>query len=118
MTNLDEKKLDDLIHLFKEFDCDRNEEFIKRFPEIWHDCYDIEEDSRYHRGMIGCVSAGYKQAFADQQKKIEKLEKERDAYATSMKIALEDGIFSHKETTRQKILKTLAEVDAILKEGK
>lgn len=44
--------------------------------------------------------------------KIARLELERDAYATAMKIALENGIFATKETTSQKIKKTL---DAILK---
>lgn len=36
-----------------------------------------------------------------------KLQQERDAYATAFKISLEDGIFSQKETTRQKIVKVL-----------
>lgn len=52
--------------------------------------------------------------FKELSPKITKLEadnkqlvEERDAYALAMKIALEDGIFPHKELTKNKIQQTL-----------
>lgn len=55
----------DLIDLFNCFDGDRKEEFIEKHPAIWDDCYDIMEQSRYHRVMLKCVEAGYDQGFSD-----------------------------------------------------
>lgn len=49
-------------------------------------------------------------SFKRMREKIARLELERDAYATAMKIALEDGIFATKETTSHKIKKPLGAI--------
>lgn len=52
-------KLSEITKLFQEFDGDLKDQFIKKYPEIWNDCYDIMEGSRYHNVMLGCLKAGF-----------------------------------------------------------
>lgn len=67
------EQADDLVNLLHEFDGDRNTEFIKKYPDIWNDVYDIMEDSRYHRAMKNIVKEGYSEALSDLQGKVDSL---------------------------------------------
>lgn len=118
MTNLDEKKLDDLAN--------------NRYPDGLY---------RYSEHYRIVYKEGYKEAFADQQKKIEKLEKTvemmrsglefyadnsgenwlRNAIIDKFCIITKDDITTTAESGNssggKKARQTLAEVDAILKKG-
>jgi hypothetical protein len=73
------KSLEELKDLFENFDGDLRAKFIKKFPEIWDDAYDIEMGSRYHRVMTSCMLAGWFaaiKAVSEREKKlVEALEK-------------------------------------------
>lgn len=74
------------IELFKNFDGDKKAEFIEKYPEIWSDCYDIMEGSRYHDVMINSFLAG-----ASAQKELsDKREAELMAVIDECKTALEE----------------------------
>lgn len=64
-----EMELDAELKLFEQFDGDMKAEFIKKYPEIWNDCYDIMEESRYHRVMINCLKAGAAFTLAYEKKR-------------------------------------------------
>lgn len=75
-------KLSELTKLFQEFDGDLKDQFIKEYPEIWNDCYDIMEGSRYHNAMLGCLKAGFDAATslhtAEAKTEIDKLKAENE----------------------------------------
>ena len=66
MNEASKQRMADLKDLFRNFDGDLKDKFIARYPEIWDDCYDIMEDSRYHRVMINSMLAGYQAGMQDQ----------------------------------------------------
>lgn len=57
-----ESEREDLQHLFTKFDSDRYVEFVEKYPKLWCDIYDIEENSRYHRAIINSMLAGHEAA--------------------------------------------------------
>ena len=73
MNTATRNKRDELNKLFQDFDGDLKPDFIEQFPEIWDDCYDIMEDSRYHRLMLKCLNAGFDAAYVIARKEVEVL---------------------------------------------
>lgn len=114
MTNLDEKKLDESIKQLA----------VEEYPVVWVQTgnkdlkYDPNAPNRNH--FIRVYKDGYRQAFADQQQKIEKLEKAVELMRKGFE-EVKDKAQAHANFTRNAFgciaNETLAEVDSILKEG-
>lgn len=68
------KLRDYIIDLFRNFDGDKNTDFILKYPHVWKNCFDIEEQSRYHRVMIDSALVGFDACEAHYLPIIEKLE--------------------------------------------
>jgi hypothetical protein len=83
-------KMDDLESLFHEFDGDRKDEFITKYPDIWDEVYDIMEESRYHRAMKSILKAGYTAALNDVEGKIAGLVKTLEAIPSCEGISIDD----------------------------
>lgn len=116
MTNLDEKKLDELIKKMA----------FEKYPVAWISTgnkevkYDPNAPNRNH--FICVYKDGYRQAFADQSDKIKRLEKAVKLMRLSLnEISGKFGVTTMKgflNKVDENIAKeTLAEVDLILKEG-
>lgn len=107
MTNLDEKKLDELIKKMA----------FEKYPVVWIPAgnkevkYDPNAPNRNH--FIRVYKDGYRQAFADQGDKIKRLEKAVELMREGLKEIQNDNEAQYGLSYQ--IHETLEQIDEILK---
>lgn len=89
------------------FHYEQGEEARKRVKELEAEVGRLRSCIDDHNGELNELF----DRLAAKSEALEKMEKSRDSYATGMRIALEDGVFATKESTKKRIEQVLRAVN-------